>query len=149
MSPEELLREYPVCLPMSVRWGDMDAFQHVNNVVYMRYFESARVIYFKETTVMVGSGVPSGVGPILASASVRYKAPVTYPDDLHVGIRVSDVGADRFTMEFAVVSTELGRVAASGEGVIVSYDYDYGRKAPLPPSWREAIERIEGRTFEE
>ncbi len=148
MSPEELLRDYPVRIPISVRWGDMDAFQHVNNVVYMRYFESVRVAYFEETAVMVESGIPRGVGPILASASVRYKAPVTYPDALYAGIRVSALSTDRFTMEFAIVSETLGRVAASGDGVIVSYDYDDGVKALLPSAWRTAIERIEGRTFE-
>ena len=60
-----------------------------------------------------------------------------------VGVRVGEIGADRFTMHFRIVSTRHDKVAADGEGVVVSYDYRAGRKAPLPEEWRTAIEALE------
>lgn len=138
------LEGYPVTLEVPVAWGDMDAFQHVNNVMYFKYFESARIAYFEK----LGDGSAAnagGVGPILASTSCRYKAPLTYPDDLTVGARVSEVAEDRFTMEYAVFSRRLGRVAAVGDGVVVAYDYGAQRKASLPESWRAVIGELEGR----
>ena len=137
------LADYPVTLEMKIAWGDMDAFQHVNNVVYFRYFESARIRYFEEVT---GGGAigDDGIGPILASTSCRYRAPLTYPDTLTVGARVTKVEEDRFTMEYAVFSHQGQVTAATGEGVVVAFNYTLGQKASLPDRWRDCIARIEG-----
>lgn len=134
------LSAFPVVIELPVIWGQMDAFQHVNNVVYFRYFESARIAYFERTGVV---GDP-GVGPILAHTSCRFRAPLTYPDTIRVGARVTELGADRFTMEYAVASEKLGRLAATGDGVIVSFDYQAGEKAALPKAWLDAIRALEG-----
>jgi acyl-CoA thioester hydrolase len=134
---------YPVRIEVPVSWGDMDAFAHVNNTVYLRWFESARIAYFERMGILE-PGAPSGVGPILASVSCRFKAPLAYPDTVEVSVRVTDVGDDRFTMGYAVYSRALGRTAAVGEGLNVSYDYAQGKKAALPAWWRERIEAIEG-----
>lgn len=138
----ELLQEYPVVIELPVAWGEMDAFQHVNNIVYFRYFESARIAYFEQAGLM-GLMQRSGVGPILGSAQCRFKFPLTYPDRILVGVRVGEIGEDRFTMHFRVVSTRHNRVAADGDGVIVAYDYSTNRKAPLPADVRAGIERLE------
>ena len=138
----ELLQEYPVAIELPVAWGEMDAFQHVNNIVYFRYFESARITYFEQAGLM-GLMQRSGVGPILGSAQCRFKFPLTYPDRILVGVRVGEIGEDRFTMHFRVVSTRHNRVAADGDGVIVAYDYSTNRKAPLPADVRAGIERLE------
>jgi acyl-CoA thioester hydrolase len=141
------LGRFPVQVSIAVAWGEMDAFAHLNNVAYFRYFETGRVAYFEKTDVMSASNPPQGVGPILASASCRYLAPVTYPDALTVGTCTSEIGDDRFTMEFAIYSEKLGRLVAKGDGLVVSYDYDSGTKAPLPSIWREGIWKVEGREF--
>jgi len=60
-----------------------------------------------------------------------------------VGARVSEIGADRFTMLYRVVSEKHGVIAADGEGLIVSYDYGKGQKAPLPETLRAAIVELE------
>ena len=143
MTSPDLLADYPVVVPIAVAWGDMDAYQHVNNVVYLRWFESARIAYFLATSVVVDAGMPVGVGPILATATCRFRAPVTFPDSVRVGIRVREVGADRFTMEYAIASDKLGRVVATGDGVVVAVDYATGNKAPLPAAWRRGIESVE------
>ena len=138
----DLLAGFPVIIEISVAWGEMDAFQHVNNIVYFRYFESARIAYFERTRLMEMMN-ETGVGPILASTSCKYKFPLTFPDTALVGTRVTDIGEDRFTMIYRTVSTRHNLVAAEGNGVIVSYDYRTNRKAPLPPVMRAQIEAIE------
>ena len=135
-----LLEGFPVVVEVPVAWGEMDAFGHVNNVVYFRYFENARIEYLRR----IGFADAQGVGPILASTGCRFRRPLTYPDTLHVGIRTTEVGADRFTIEYRLVSERLGEVAAEGTGVVVSYDYPNARKAPIPPPVRAAIEGLAG-----
>jgi acyl-CoA thioester hydrolase len=137
-----LLQEFPVVAAMPIAWGEMDAFGHVNNVVYFRYFENARIEYLRR----IGFDDARHVGPILASTSCRFRRPLTYPDMLQVGVRSTEVGADRFTIEYRLVSERHGEVAAEGAGVVVSYDYQNARKAPLPPEVRQAIEELERRT---
>ena len=138
----ELLAVFPVTLPWPVAWGDMDAFQHVNNVTYFRWFETVRIAYF-EAIGWTGPSGPSGVGPILARTSCVFRAPLTFPDRVILGARASNLTDDRFTMHYRVVSERLGKVAAEGEGTVVSFDYRAGVKAPLPPPVRAALLALE------
>ena len=75
---KELLKEFPVVIEIPVAWGDMDAFQHVNNTVYFRFFESARIAYFEELD-LIGLMRETGIGPILAAADCRFKNPPNLP----------------------------------------------------------------------
>ena len=138
----DLLAGYPVILEIPVAWGEMDAFQHVNNTVYLRYAESARIAYM-EAAGLGATMDGTAIGPILHSISCRFKFPLTYPDTALVGTRAGEFGADRFHMSFRIVSTRHARVAAEGDSLIVSYDYSAGGKVPLPEAMRAAIERLE------
>lgn len=135
---------YPVHIEIPVAWGEMDAFGHLNNAVYFRYFESARMAYFERMGILAADGGPGKVGPILASTACRFRAPLTYPDTVTVGASIPEVGSDRFTMRYLVHSQRLDRTAAIGEAVVVSYDYEQGTKASLPRGWSDAIATIEG-----
>jgi acyl-CoA thioester hydrolase len=140
-----MLKDYPVVVDVVVRWGDMDSLGHVNNIVYLQYFETARIEYL----VRLGMDPPGPTwqesGLIIATVSCRFVAPVTYPDTLSVGARISSLGEDRVIMEHAAMSRKLGRLAAEGDVLIVSYDYVAGRRAPLAADTREAIIALEGR----
>ena len=122
----------------------MDARAHVNNAVYFRYFEAARMGYFEEAGVLTDSLAGSGRGRILASTGCRFRAPLTYPDLVSIGARVARLGRDRFSMEYRAVSHKLDRVAAEGDALVVVYDYDAGRKSALSEDERAAICRLEG-----
>ncbi|MFP6684355.1 MAG: thioesterase family protein [Polyangiaceae bacterium] len=141
-SLEELLADYPIRFETPVAWGEMDAFQHVNNVVYFKYFESARIAYFAAVGFAEHMEA-TGVGPILASTSCRFKRPLRFPDRVTVGARVRDLAEGRFTMLYRVVSHQLGAVAAEGEGLIVSYDYRAEAKAPLPEAIRAKMLEVD------
>jgi acyl-CoA thioester hydrolase len=139
---EALLEDFPVVVAVPVHWGEMDYFRHVNNTVFFRYFESARIAYLDRINFRE-ERAEGGMGPILASTHARFRRPLTYPDTVRVGARTTEVGADRFTMEYRLVSESQAAVAAEGGGVLVSFDYAAGRKAPLPDGVRRAIERLE------
>ena len=133
---------FPVRISLSVQWGEMDSYGHVNNTVYFRWFESARMEYFaridwpeveKET----------GVGPILHSTRARFRAPLGWPDEVEVATRITNLLSDRFTMLYEARSRALDRVVAEGEGIIVSFDYRRMEKAPLPETIRARIEELE------
>ena len=141
MTPPQLT-PFPVVVEQDVAWGDMDSYAHVNNVVYFRYFESARIAYFERVDAM-GEMERSGCGPILAETRCRFRAPLQYPDRVAVGARVSQVSDDRFTMQYALASTKAGRIAAEGDGIVVWYDYRAQGKTKLPASLRERIGEIE------
>jgi len=138
----DLLKHCPVVIEIQVAWGEMDAFQHVNNIVYLRYFETARIAYF-ERLGYIELRQTTGVGPILGSLQCRFKIPVTYPDQVFVGTWVSQIDADRFIIKFQIVSQKHQKVAAEGEGVIVSYDYRENKKAPLPEEVKQRIQALE------
>jgi acyl-CoA thioester hydrolase len=84
------------------------------------------------------------VGPILHTTSCRFRAPVVFPDTVTIGARVVELGEDRMRMMHQVYSERLDRVAATGEALVVSFDYQAGRKAPLPDSWKQHIASLEG-----
>ncbi len=110
---KELISPYPVVIETPIAWGDMDAFQHVNNVVYFKLFESARITYFEKINFLEVMN-ETGIGPILASAQCRYKIPLTYPDMVSVGAKVDTIEKDRFIMKYAAISHKHKKIAALG-----------------------------------
>lgn len=139
---KELLLDYPVTIEIPVVWGEMDAFQHVNNIVYFRYFESARISYFEKLDYMKFLE-EIGVGPILASTQCNFKIPLTYPDRVTVGAKVETIEDERFTMKHIVVSHNHKKIAALGEGTIVSFNYRENKKTKIPDEIRNRIMNIE------
>lgn len=131
-----------IIITVPVAWGEMDAFGHVNNAVFFRYFESARIAYLE--AIDFRGDTPDRVGPILASTHCRFRRPLAYPDTLRVHARATLVDEDRFTMEYRILSDQLGAVAAEGGGVVVAYDYAHARKARLPDAVRARIREIDG-----
>lgn len=132
-----------VSLRLPLQWGEMDSYRHVNNAVYFRWFESARMAYFAR----IGWDEverATGIGPILHSTQARFRAPLEWPDEIVVTTRVRELAEDRFTMAYEVASQRLGRLAAEGWGVIVAFDYRLGGKALLPAEVRTAILELEG-----
>ena len=139
---DHLLKHCPVIIETPVAWGQMDAFRHLNNTAYFRFFESGRIAYFERLNLLEYME-STGVGPILAATSCRFKIPLTYPDTVSIGTRVSQIEVDRFTMEYYVVSHQHQKVAAEGNGLIVCFNYNENKKVPLPPELKKRIEDLE------
>ena len=136
------LGSFPVKVQHQVAWGEMDAFGHVNNANYLRWFESARIAYFEKIAVSVGASDASPWVPILGRATVDFRKPVTYPDQVTVEATITKFGTTSFTMGYRAVSASLG-LAAEGEAVVVLIDPSTGQKTPLPEALKRAVEQLE------
>ena len=134
---------FPVRIEVKVAWGEMDAFAHVNNANYLRWFESARIAYFEKVSVSIGAKDQSPWVPILARATVDFRRPVTYPDTVTVEASVRSFGTTSFTMVYRATSQAQGAVVAEGEAVVVLLDPATERKTAIPPELRAAIDALE------
>jgi len=135
-------QRHPVTRDIPVAWGEMDAFGHVNNIVYFRYFETARIALF-ERVGFAGPKASGGVGPILAATDCRFRVPVTYPDKVTAAAWIESLGEDEFVMGYAVFSHARNRVAAEGSGRIVAYDYTNHCKARLGDDLRRKLAALQ------
>jgi acyl-CoA thioester hydrolase len=136
--------KYPVVIQLPVVWGEMDSYRHVNNVVYFRYFESARLEYFARLSWFEFEK-QTGVGPILSAAQARYRRPLTYPDTISVGARVIAMAEDRFQLEHLIVSHGQEAVTTEGQGTIVTFHYPSGTKVAVPEELKRRIAELEKR----
>jgi acyl-CoA thioester hydrolase len=129
---QDLIKDYPSYVETPVQWGDMDAMQHVNNIMYLRYMESSRIKFF--TDVLKIGFSPDGVGAILAEIHCKYKFPLTYPDTVIAASRILPDSLDEFSVKIqhTIVSIKHQRVAAEGIARIVFYDYLEKKKAIIP-----------------
>ncbi|CAM6054817.1 unnamed protein product [Sphagnum tenellum] len=129
------------------------SFGHLNNVAYMRYFESGRMAYFDQilkphlTREEYHDFIAArGIGPIVKTVTMKYRAPCVYPDTVTVGVRIDpkSVKADRFVQTAIIVSHAQKRVIAEAECHVVTYDYVEKQKADLPEEILEAWRKGEG-----
>lgn len=135
-------RLFPVSLELPVAWGDMDALQHVNNVVYFRYFETIRIEYLRRIG-MLEVLANQQISPVLAETSARYRRPVIFPDTLLVEARVSKLAAHGFTMEYQITSKAQGIITTEGTARIVILDVATGGKATLSDTLKQQIMQLE------
>ena len=140
------LKDFPLSIHQDVIWGDMDAFGHINNTVYFRYFENIRMAFFEKSGVNTHK-LATQVGPILASTQCQFRAPLTFPDNISIATRIADLdklvtGEKRFTMQYAVFSESQDCIAAKGEGLIVYYDYQQSKSCPVPANIIESFKAL-------
>jgi acyl-CoA thioester hydrolase len=126
-----LQNEYPVATEIKVKWGEMDAFQHINNTVYIRYIEDGRIDLFEKLGINEDMKT-SNMGPILASIQCDYLAPVTYPDTLIVFSTATQTGAKKVELVHMLWSTQQNRLVARGKGIGVYYDYKALKSCIIP-----------------
>lgn len=115
---------------MRLRWGELDALRHLNNVAYFRYFEEARIHWFATLGIEYGD---DGEGPILANIETRFIKPALYPEDVAIELRIGKVGNSSFVLAHTMRSaTDPSVVYATGEAVLVWIDIAAGKSRPLP-----------------
>ena len=132
------LTQFPIVYEQKVAWGDMDAFGHVNNVMYYRYIESARIEYFDRLNVF-----DQDVLTVVASSQCKYLKPVFYPDVLHIGARVDEMRNSAIRMHYVLFSQQQQQIVADGEAVIVFVDKVAMKKALIPQQLRKVIIDLE------
>ncbi len=98
-----VLAEFPVVVVQPVQWGEQDPLGHVNHVTYFRWYESARIAYFLKVGLM-DMHKNEHIGPILASVANDYRRQISYPDTVHIGVRITRIGRTSMDMEHKILS---------------------------------------------
>jgi acyl-CoA thioester hydrolase len=123
-------------LTMGVRFADMDAMGHVNNAVYLTYFEAARMAYWMHVT---GRDDLSDMDMILARAEVDFRSPLVAPESIEVGVGCASIGRTSFVLEQDMHERRTGRLVAEARKVLVHYDYKALRAVPIGGDLRRRI----------
>jgi acyl-CoA thioester hydrolase len=124
--------------PISIRFADIDAFNHVNNAKYLTYFEHARMNFFDKVLPEINW---KEQGMILARTEVNFVAPVFLHDTIEVQIQCIRFGKKSFDMAYKIVKLINNEKveAANGISVLVAYDYTKNSTIPLPEKWVEKM----------
>lgn len=138
-----MIEKFHYAIPIHVRWSDIDELHHVNNAVYLTYFEEARLRYMNE--VLSWDWAINGL--ILAHASVDYRAPLFLQDDPTLHIRCTSVGTKSLEHEYLLVDKNK-KMIAQGKTIMVRYDYTTQKTIPFEESVRQMIVKFEGNSFE-
>ncbi|MCL1077956.1 acyl-CoA thioesterase [Parashewanella spongiae] len=134
----DFVEQFKSVTEIPVAWGELDALNHVNNAVYFRYFETARIEACTKVGVLNLNKMDK-IGPVLADTYAKYKRPVTFPDTLLVGISICQIESDRFTMEYTVFSKQQQAITTKGTSTIVMVDYASGRPVDIPSETMELL----------
>lgn len=126
--------------PVSIRFADIDAFGHVNNAIYLTYFEMARSAYWKDIIEWDWSSV----GIILRNSHVEYLKPIMLNDEVYAYVRTSRIGGSSFDLEYLLTKIVNGeeQLCTSGSTLCVAYDYNAGKPVPIPDYQRKKMEGI-------
>jgi acyl-CoA thioester hydrolase len=130
--------------PVDVRYADIDAQRHVNNVVFFTYMESARAAYLQHLGLWDGQEFLD-IGIILVKAECEYLRPIAYGTALRVGVRTERLGVKSLTFVYAIEAVAAQELKAAGTTVSVAYDYHALRSIAVPAAWRTRIEDFEAR----
>lgn len=133
-------RRVPYVHVEEIRFGHLDALRHLNNVECLRFFETARIEFLSDLLAEHDAGDPEHAQLIFAECHVLYRSPGRYRDTLRIELWTSELRRSSFRIEFAMRADPGDRLVAEGYGVMVGYDYEAGRAAPLPPELAAAVE---------
>lgn len=124
---------------IDVRFRDFDLMGHVNNAVYATYLEQARVEYIED----VVQEPLMDTGAVVADLHLDFERPIDRGDSVTVAVRAGELGTSSIPLKYEIRVD--GEVAATGETLMVTFDQEAGEPTPIPDSWRERIQKHEGR----
>lgn len=134
------LNDFSHFMHENTRWGDLDAMGHINNVLYARYYESARTTYFSELFAMnFVSKMPTGV--ILADMKIAYLQQLHHPATMKIGARVSRLGGSSLHFDAAIFIEDDGNdhLISTSRATLVWFDYAQNKTLKIPQEMRETI----------
>ncbi|MCL5268758.1 MAG: acyl-CoA thioesterase [Bacteroidetes bacterium] len=126
-----------------VRFSDVDSLGHVNNAVYLSYFEEARVHYFRNLIKLQFDNKPS-LSIIVLEIKCAYRSPAYFGETLRAYSKVSWMRSKSTEMQYLITDVETGRKVADGSSILVAYDYQAGQSITIPDDIRKAIIDFEG-----
>ncbi|MGB4776524.1 MAG: thioesterase family protein [Daejeonella sp.] len=131
---------YKTHIPL--RFTDLDIFGHVNNAVYLTYFEIARSIYLKEVIQWDWNEI----GIIIGKAEINFLKPIVIEDEIFAYVKTSRIGTSSFDVDYALVRVKNGEeeLCTNGKTVCISFDYKLNQSVPIPEVYRIKMEKFEG-----
>ena len=130
--------------PIEIRYGDLDPQGHVNNAKFLTYFEQTRVQYLIHLGLFSKDQSFLEVGIILAEATVTFRAPLRYGEEVWVGAGVTRLGNKSIHMAYSLEDKQSGKTYTEGSAIIVTFDYRNQETITIPDPWRAAIAQFEG-----
>ena len=129
----------PFSLVQRVRFGDLDAMQHMNNVEFLRFFETARIAWIQEVMPEHSPTSRQEFGFIFAECHIAYRSPAFFDEELRTWIEPAELRRSSVRLDFTMRAEGDGRLVAEGWGVLVGYDYAAGRSKPIPDELRRRV----------
>lgn len=147
------MKNPPVVRKLEIRYRDLDTLGHVNNAVYLEYFEEIRFAYWWKLAAEIGvtefvGGDIEGAQYVLAETSVRFRKPIEFTDDIYGAGRTTRIGNRSYGMEYEIRagdSYESGETVATGDVALVFFDPKSGKVKPRPDWFLSAVAQIESR----
>ena len=132
--------EFKVWRRFTTRWGDNDAYGHVNNTIFYQWFDSAVNAWLVEQGLLdIADGDPIA---LVAETRCTYAAPLAFPGDVDVGLAVAALGRSSVRYSIGVFGADAELAAAQGDFVHVLVDRTTRRPVEFPPDWRAKLEAI-------
>lgn len=122
-----------------VRFADLDARGHLNNVAFLQFFEAARLAFIRDLHPGHDPTVPTDEDLIVARTEIDYRAPADFEEEIRTLVRAGEVERNKFTVLFEMRSAKDGRLLAEGSNVVVGYDYENGEAAHIAEPLYEAL----------
>ena len=150
------MKNPPALTRLEIRYGDLDPYGHVNNAVYLEFFEKIRICYWRALATLAGiekleAGDVPGARYVIAETTVRYKVPIFFEDILHGAARIRTVGNRSYTMDFELRAGETfenGTLVAEGSAAHVFFDPLENAVQPRPDWFLPTVAKLEGRPEE-
>lgn len=131
------MKDTSTTLILRIDWGELDLFGHVNNVVFYRYIQSARV-HFWEQIGLYEMFKKEKIAPLLASATIDFKKPLQYPGNVIIQYKPTFVKNTSFGLEYTIMNDQ-NETTALGRDTMVLYDFKQNIKLTIPDKLRENI----------
>ncbi len=122
---------------LPIRWGDMDAMGHVNNTVYFRFMEQARIGWFDALVPEQEAWTSTGI--VIANASCNFKRPITYPGTVEVKVYIGAPGGSSVPTFYELVVSGDQAIYADGEATVVFIDMKTQKPVRIPAAIREKL----------
>jgi acyl-CoA thioester hydrolase len=122
-------------VPITVRWRDLDSYNHVNNSVYLTYLEEARLVWLEG---LVGDWKTDTSSPVMAASQVNFRSQIEWPGELVVDVRCEKLGNSSLTLTHRITSADGTVLYSDASVVLVWINPQTGRSVPVPASVRAA-----------
>jgi acyl-CoA thioester hydrolase len=129
--------DWPFSAVDRVRFGDLDAMQHLNNVEFLRFAETARIAYTQQLIPDFSPIERGSFGYVVAENHIAYHSPVGFGEEIRTRVRPRVPDEKSVRMDFEMHAEGDGRLIAEGHAVLVGYDYGEDTAAPIPDDVRE------------